>query len=514
MPDVSGFDILEAIRVHPKLKRLPVIILTASSDTENKLRALDLGATDILTKPVDPSELRLRVRNTLAAKAFVDQLAYYDALTKLPNRRMFIERLEWTFKLAQRNRENLALLSIELDQFDKISDTIGLLAGDEVLRQVAGRIQSVIRNLDMLGHFESEDVTDINLSRFDGSIFSLLLYRLNSERDSALVAERVLKSIREPLIVEDTEIYVTASIGIATYPTEKEDCVTLLRLASSARDYAKNNGGDSFEFSSREINTQYKKRLSLEARLRKAIERDELLLHYQPKVDVKTDGIKAVEALLRWHNGEEGFVPPDKFIALAEETGLIFSIGEWVLYKACTQLKQWCQSGRIPVGMAVNLSAIQFQDQELPALVERVIEHSAIDPKLLTLEITESVLMNDIDKNIAMMKRLKDTGLKLSIDDFGTGYSSLNYLRRLPVDELKIDRTFLADLCEDRNSRAIVSSLLYLSRNLDLLTVVEGVETNEQLHFLQKECCDQYQGFLFSPPLSNTEIFDLLPPER
>jgi EAL domain-containing protein (putative c-di-GMP-specific phosphodiesterase class I) len=331
---------------------------------------------------------------------------------------------------------------------------------------------------------------------------------------SALVAERVLKSLREPLIVEDTEIYVTASIGIATYPTEKEDWVTLLRLASSARDYAKNNGGDSFEFSSREINTQYKKRLSLEAKLRKALDRDELLLHYQPKVDIKTDGLKAVEALLRWHNSEEGLVPPDKFIALAEETGLIFSIGEWVLYNACTQLKKWCQRGRIPVGMAVNLSAIQFQDQELPALVERVIGHSGIDPKLLTLEITESVLMNDIEKNLLMLKRLKDIGLKLSIDDFGTGYSSLNYLKKLPVDELKIDRSFLADLSENRVSRAIVSSLLYLSRNLGLLTVAEGVETKEQLHFLQKECCDQYQGFLFSPPLSNTEIFDLLPPER
>ena len=510
MPEVSGFDILEAVRKHPQLKHLPIIVLTSSSDPKDKLLALGLGATDFLAKPVDSSELSLRVWNTLAAKAYVDQLAYYDPLTHLPNRHMFMERLEWALKWSKRDQERLALLSIELDQFDKISDTVGLFAGDEVLRQVAHRIQGVIRNIDLLVHCEIEEDADGSLFRFDGGVFSLLLHRLRSERSAALVAERILESIREPLAVEDTETYVTASIGIATYPTENVDCVTLVRLASSARDYTKNKGGDSFQFSSREINTQYKKRLSLEASLRKAIERDELLLHYQPRVDVRTGVIMSVEALLRWRSGDDGLIPPNEFIPMAEETGLIIPIGEWVLNEACTQLAEWCQLGKLPIGMAVNLSSIQFTDEELPAVVERIVEHSGINPQLLTLELTESALMNDIEKKIQMMKRLKDLGLKLAIDDFGTGFSSLNYLKRLPLDELKIDRSFLVELSEDMDSRALVSSIIFLSRNLGLLTVAEGVETVEQLDFLQQERCDQYQGSLFSMPLSNTEFCRLL----
>ena len=510
MPEVSGFDILEAVRIDPKLKHLPIIILTSSSDAEDKLRALDLGATDFLAKPVDSSELCLRVRNILAAKAYMDQLAYYDALTKLPNRRMFTECLEWTLNSAKRNQEHLALLSIELDQFGKIRDMIGLLAGDQVLRDVAHRIKSVIRSVDLLGHFESEEDTDVNLFRFDGSVFSLIIHRLDSEKSAALVAERILQAIKRPMKVNHTEIYVTASIGIATYPTENEESAALVRLASSARNYAKNTGGNSFQFSSGKINKQYERRLNLEARLRKAIERDELLLHYQPKVDVATGSIIGVEALLRWQIDDKGLIPPDRFIPLAEETGLIIPIGEWVLRKACGQLTEWCQAGRPPIGMAVNLSSKQFQDQELPAIVERIIEHSGIDPQLLTLEITESMLMNDIENKIVMMKRLKNFGLKLAIDDFGTDYSSLNYLRRLPVDELKIDRSFLVDFSEDHNCGAIVSSVIFLSHSLGLLTVAEGVETKEQLHFLQKEHCDHYQGFLFSRLLPKTELLDLL----
>ena len=513
MPEVSGFDILEAVRVHPKLKHLPIIVLTSSSEHKDKLLALGLGATDFLAKPVDPSELSLRVWNTLGAKAYVDQLAYYDPLTNLPNRQMFMERLEWAMRWSKRYQELLALVSIELDQFDKISDTVGLFAGDEVLRQVAHRIQRTIRSIDLLGHFEIEEDSDESLSRFDGGVFSLILHRLRSERSAALVAERILESIRKPLAVEDNEIYLTASIGIATYPTENVDGVGLLRLASSARDYTKNKGGDSFQFSSHEINTQYRKRLSLEARLRKALERDEFTLHYQPRVDVRTGAIMSVEALLRWRSDDDGLIPPSEFIPVAEETGLIIPIGEWVLKEACTQLSEWCQAGKTPIGMAVNLSLIQFTDKELPAVVERIVEHSGINPQLLTLEFTESTLMNDIEGKIDMMKRLKDLGLNLAIDDFGTGFSSLNYLRRLPLDELKIDRSFLVDLTGHINNRALVSSIIYLSRRLGFLTVAEGVETKEQLDFLQKEQCDQYQGYLFSPPITNTELFELLSPK-
>jgi diguanylate cyclase (GGDEF)-like protein len=511
MPVVSGFDILKAVRAHPKLKHLPVIILTSSSDNRDKLAALDLGATDFLAKPVDPSELRLRVRNTLAAKAYMDQLAFYDPLTKLPNRHLFMEQLEWSLNAARRNGENLALLNIELDQFNRISDTLGLLAGDEVLQHMALRIKEVIRSIDLLGHFEIDEYIPADLFHFDGGTFALLLHRIRNERNAALTAQRILEVIRAPLLVENTEIYMTASIGIATYPTEDGDSVYMLQLASSAKDYVKNNGGNTFQFSSRQINTQYQQRLSLEARLRRALDRNEFVLYYQPKLDVQTNAITGVEALLRWHTKDHGLITQNKFILMAEETGLMIPIGEWVMSHACKQLSEWQQAGKAPIDMAVNLSAVQFKNPEMHAIFKQIIENSSIDPQLMTLELTESMLLEDIENKIESMKRLKDLGLKLSIDDFGTGYSSLSYLRRLPLDELKIDRSFFVNLFEDTKGRSLLSSLIFLAHNLNLRTVAEGVETEAQLRFLQKERCDLYQGFLFKPPLESVEVFELLP---
>jgi diguanylate cyclase len=510
MPNVSGLEILKAVRAHPKLKYLPVIILTSSSDNQVKLAALDLGATDFLAKPVDPSELQLRVRNTLAGKAYVDQLAYYSPLTRLPNRHLFMECLEWGLKAARRNGGNMALLHIELDQFHKISDTLGLLAGDDILRQFAQRIKEVIRGVDLLGHFELEDYISGNLFHLDSGVFSLLLNRIRNEQDAALVAQRLLEAIARPLLVENTEVYLTASIGIATYPTDDGDSNFMLQSASSAKDYAKNRGGGSFQFSSRQINSQYQKRLSLEAKLRKAVDRNELVLYYQPKLDVQTNAICGVEALLRWHTTDQGVVLPNSFIPIAEETGLMVPIGEWVLSRACRQLSEWQQAGKAPIGMAVNLSAVQFRNQAMVAVFKQIIETSGIDPQLLTLEVTESILLDDIDRKIEMMSRLKDLGLKLSIDDFGTGYSSLNYLLRLPLDELKIDRSFFVSLFKDTKSRSLITYLISLAHNLNLQTVAEGVETEQQLHFLQKEGCDQYQGYLFKPPIPSTEIFEIL----
>jgi diguanylate cyclase (GGDEF)-like protein len=511
MPQVSGFDILKSVRVHPKLKHLPVIVLTSSSDYQDKLTALDLGATDFLAKPVDPSELRLRVRNTLGAKAYMDQLAYYNPVTKLPNRHLFMEQLEWSLNAARRNGENLALLAIELDQFNRISDALGLLAGDDVLQQLALRIKEIVRSIDTLGHFEIDEYIPGNLFHFDGGTFALILHRIRNERNAALAAQRMLEAIRAPLTVESTEIYMTASIGIATYPAEDGDNIYMLQLASSAKDYAKNNGGNTFQFSSRQINTQYQQRLSLEAKLRRALDRNELVLHYQPKLDVQTNAIAGVEALLRWQTKDHGLITQNMFIPMAEETGLIIPIGEWVMSRACKQLSEWQEGGKAPIGMAVNLSAVQFQNPEMHSIFKRIIENSGIDPQLVTLELTESMLLEDIENKIESMKRLKDFGLKLSIDDFGTGYSSLSYLRRLPLDELKIDRSFFVNLFEDTKGRSLISSLIFLAHNLNLRTVAEGVETEEQLRFLQKERCDLYQGFLFKPPLESAEVLELLP---
>jgi diguanylate cyclase (GGDEF)-like protein len=508
MPEVSGFDILSRVRAHPKFKYLPVIILTASTDTENKLIALDLGATDFLAKPLDQSELGLRVRNTLAAKAYQDQLAYYDALTKLPNRHLFLEDLSWALKMARRHNEKLSLLSIEIDNFDKVNDTIGLSAGDEVLRLVAHRIQKVIREVDILSRSDDEGAR-MALFHLDGSGFSLLINRIPAAEDAAVIAKRIINELSVPMHIGGDDIYVTASIGIATNPPESDESSELLRLASSAKDYAKKLGGNSFQFSSAAINTMYEKRQRLEAQLRKALEKNEFVLYYQPKVEIKTGVVKGVEALLRWEN-DERLVSPGEFIPLAEETGLIVPIGEWVLREACRQLRIWHQSARIPISMAVNLSAKQFSDANFLSRVKGIISSSGIETRFLTLELTESLLLGNIDDKIKLMKRLKAMGLKLSLDDFGTGYSSLSYLRKLPLDELKIDRSFIMELSESADSRAIVSTIVFLARSLKLSIVAEGIEKKEELEFLKKLGCHQYQGFFFSRPVPSNEIVGLL----
>ncbi|NNL77033.1 MAG: EAL domain-containing protein, partial [Desulfobacterales bacterium] len=509
MPDVSGFDILSAVRTHPKFKYLPVIILTASTDTQNKLKALELGATDFLAKPLDQSELGLRVRNTLAAKAYQDQLTYYDALTKLPNRHLFLEDLSWSLKTAKANKKPLALLSIEIDNFDRIKDTIGLSAGDTVLRQVVHRIQKVIREVDVLGRSADDEVSRMDLFHLDSSSFSLIIDRLHAPDYAAEVAKRILKTLRTSIRVAGDDIYVTVSIGIASNPPESEKSSELLRLASSAKDYAKKQGGDSFQFSSDTINALYEKRLSLEARLRKALEKKEFVLYYQPKVDIKTGIALGVEALLRWES-EDGLVSPSDFIPMAEETGLIIPIGEWVLREACRQLNVWHQSTRLPITMAVNISAKQFSDPNFLSTLKQVIGSSKIDTRFLTLELTESLLLGNIEQKIKLMQSIKAMGLKLSIDDFGTGYSSLNYLRKLPLDELKIDRSFIMEVSERHDSRAIVAAIVFLAKSLKLSTVAEGIEKKEELEFLRKLGCRQYQGYFFSRPVPSNELIELV----
>ena len=509
MPEVSGFDILKAARAHPKFKFLPIIILTASTDTRNKLKALDLGATDFLSKPLDSSELVLRVRNTLAAKAYQDQLTYYDSLTKLPNRHLFLEQLSWTIKKAKRHNEQLALLSIEIDNYDKVVDTIGFRTGDEILRTVAHRIQKVIRESDILGRYaDSKDAT-IDFYHLEGSNFSLIIDRIRAAEFAAVVADRIIKALRNPVSVAGKDIYVTTSIGIATSPPEGKEPAELMRLAASAKDYAKKRGGDSFQFSSSSISEMYEKRLKLETRLRKALENEELILYYQPKVDLKTGTIEGVEAVLRW-KVDGTIILPNDFIPLAEETGLIVPIGEWILYEACRQLKEWHQLDQMPISMSVNLSARQFADPNFLPTIKKILDDSGIDKQFLTLELTESLLLRENENNIKIMRSLKEMGLKLSIDDFGTGYSSLSYLRNLPIDELKIDRSFIKDLSQSYESRAIVSTIIFLARSLNLSTVAEGIEKEEELACLMELDCQQYQGFLFSPAVPGHELVKLI----
>jgi diguanylate cyclase len=511
MPEVSGFDILSEVRAHPKYKYLPVIILTAATDTKSKLKALGLGATDFLSKPLDSSELGLRVRNTLAAKAYQDQLAFYDSKTKLPNRHLFMENLSRALKSAKRFNDQLALLCIEINNFDQIKDTLGINAGDEVLRIVASRIQDTIRAVDVLSHPDATTDRDMSLFHLERSDFLLILERIQGVGSPAIVAQRIIQEILAPMPVMGKDIYAEASIGIATYPSESGEPSELLRLASSAKDYVKKQEENSFQFSSIAINKMYERRRKLESKLRKALDNDELILYYQPKVNVKSGGVVGVEALLRWKS-DEGFVSPDQFIPLAEETGLIVSIGEWVLKEGCRQLNEWHMSGYKFMTMAVNLSARQFADDDFIPTVNQIIRDSGIDTAFLTMEITESLLLDNIEDKIKLMQKLKEMGMKLSIDDFGTGYSSLSYLRKLPVDELKIDKSFINEVSESADSRAIVSTIAFLAKNLNLSTVSEGIEKKAQLDFLQTIDCDTYQGFLFSGPVPGDKLIALLHP--
>lgn len=510
MPVVSGFDILTQLRQHPKHKHLPVIILTAATDNENKLKALALGATDFLSKPFDKLELCMRVRNMLYARAYQNQLAYYDALTLLPNKQMFLDDLEWIINSAKRHQERLALLNIEIDNFDNINNTIGINAGDSVLRLVTARIQNVIRDSDLLVHLVGQDSGGVKLFHLERNIFSLLLDRVKDTESVVLVAKRINSEIRATMHVEGNDYYVSASIGIALFPNDGDDLSSLLRLAASAKDFVKRQGGNGFQFSSQEINIQYEQRLALDASLRQGLANNEFVLHYQPKVDFLSGKVTGAEALIRWQPNGKELVLPDQFLPHAEESGLIVPLGTWGLRESCRQLREW-HARNCKISLAVNLSAKQLADKNFFNLVREIITETGVDSNYLTFELTESFLISDIEEKIKLFNRLRsELGIKLSIDDFGTGYSSLSYLRRIPLDELKIDRSFIMDVTQNDSSRAIVSTIIHLAKSLNLATVAEGVELNSEHDFLHQLDCTQFQGFLFSKAIPAVQLSQML----
>jgi len=416
-------------------------------------------------------------------------LAHHDVLTELPNRSLFIERLEHALQQHRRNGRQLAVLFLDLDRFKNINDTLGHEAGDLLLQAVAERLQSCVRNVD-------------TVARLGGDEFTLLVEDVEDSDHLRLVAQKVLSILAEPINLFDHELFVTTSIGIAVCPNDGDDALSLLKHADTAMYKAKESGRNTYHFYSAEMSSRAVARLTLEASLRHAIDRGEFVLHYQPQLDVRSESIVGVEALIRWEKPGDGMVSPDDFIPLLEETGLIVPVGEWVLRTACTQAVNWVSLQPTPIRMAVNLSARQFADPELAARIEQILKETGCPPELLDVEITESMIMHNANAAVAVMQRLRALGIRVAIDDFGTGYSSLSYLKRFPIHTLKVDRSFIRDITEDPDDAAIVQSVVAMAHALKLEVIAEGVETPAQAAFLRGCECDALQGYLYAAPMS------------
>ncbi len=442
-------------------------------------------------------------------------LAYYDVLTGLPNRRSFLEQLTVAIPRAQRREQPLAVLFLDLDRFKRINDSLGHAAGDELLREAANRLVKTLRSSDYIGRPLADDTfVDDLVSRFGGDEFVVLLSDFNQITDAAAVARRLGEELAKPYKLSDQTVLMTASTGIAVYPTDGITAETLIKNADSAMYCAKDRGGNNLQFYSESMNSTALERLRLESELGEALGRGEFDLYYQPQIDVNTGRILGAEALIRWRNQRDELVLPGSFISLAEETGLIIPIGEWVLHTACQQARFWHESGFPGLRMAVNLSSRQFRKGEILGVVSGALETSQLAPDLLDLELTESILMEDRDEPIRCLKALKSQGLRLSIDDFGTGYSSLSYLTRFPLTSLKIDRSFLTGVPSNPQHVGVTRAIIAMAKSLNLSVTAEGVETEEALEFLKEHACDEAQGYLFSRPIPADQFYELLKQNR
>lgn len=431
----------------------------------------------------------------------LEQLAFYDPLTKLPNRALFHDRLNYEINAASRFKKTLTLFFIDLDRFKYVNDTLGHHIGDELLIQVANRIQCCLRKSD-------------TVARIGGDEFTVILPPSDKTQNIKTVAEKIIKTLKQPFLLKNREVFIGASIGIVVYPENGTSYEELTKNADTAMYQAKESGRGTYKFFTGRMNRKNEARLALEGDLRRAIELDELELYYQPKIEITTGKIVGTEALIRWNHPEKGMVSPVDFIPLAEETGLIVPIGEWILRTACRQLREWHDQGYESLKVAVNLSARQFQDPELVRKVKMIQERANLAVDCLELEITESIAMDDVDNTIKIIDELRSMGLNILIDDFGTGYSSLSYLKKLPLHALKIDQSFVRDLTFDSDDAAIVTSIIAMAKSMNLVVVAEGVETAEQLEFLKTRRCEEVQGYYFSKPLPVEKLELLLKNEN
>jgi diguanylate cyclase (GGDEF)-like protein len=491
LPDSLGLETFAKVFAHSPA--VPIIVLTGTDDSTVALKAVQGGAQDYLVKGKLDRELLVRsMQYSIERKRYqvqIEHQANYDALTGLPNRTLLHDRLRQAV-FAQRHTRAIAVVFIDLDHFKFVNDSLGHGAGDELLKQMSDRLRSVLRDGD-------------TVARLGGDEFVLILNDQNNEEVVFRAMQRIVARVNEPMVIEGKELYVTCSAGISLHPQDGPDVDTLLKNADVAMYRAKEAGRNNFQFFTVEMNQLVNERLQLEHSLRRALERKEFLLHYQQKVNLKTGAIVGSEALLRWMHPEWGLVRPVRFVPLAEETGLIVQIGEWVVEEACRQNAAWQKEGLEPGVVSVNLSARQFRQQGLVRAVSRILASTGLDPSFLEMELTESMVMHNAEAAIAVLQGLKSLGVTLSVDDFGTGYSSLAYLKDLPIDTLKIDRSFVRDIRAggDPGEGVLAQAIISLGHSLDLKVIAEGVETDDQVRFLAKHHCDEVQGFYYGEPV-------------
>jgi diguanylate cyclase (GGDEF)-like protein len=503
-----------AARIRELDPAIEIVVCTAYSDIDPR----EIGGLvppeeklSYLQKPFHPHEIR-QMTISLASKwrseHRIVKLAYFDALTGLPNREQSRNRLQSALASAKKHQRMLAVLYLDLDNFKRVNDTLGHAVGDELLCQVAARLRSSLRTDESVDDLPSSRSSHI--ARLGGDEFIVILPNIRSADDAGAVANRLIAELQEPMRLALHTLVVTPSIGVALFPGDGVEVDTLLRNADLAMYFAKRKGPGMCAFFDASMNAAALHRFTLEAKLRGALERGEFTLHYQPQFDVRSGGVSGMEALLRWTNDELGVVPPVEFIPVAEETGLILSIGEWVLRSACRQAKSWSDEGLPVARMAVNVSGQQFALKEFPQTVAAIIKETGIKASMLELEITESVVMKDEVWAEQALAQLKEQGVMLAIDDFGTGYSSFGRLRHFAVDRLKIDRSFMTSLIDCSDDRAIAAAIIAMSRSLRINVTAEGVESFPQLLFLQEHECHEAQGFLFSRALPAADAHKLL----
>jgi len=508
MPCFSSLEALDLLKQSGK--DIPFIIYSGNIGEQVAVSAMRRGAHDYIYKgngarliPSIERELKNAAirRAQKQAENHMYRLAYYDELTGLPKRNLFCKKVGDVLSERSGPGAAAALYFIDLDRLMRVNNTYGYAMGDTLIRQVVQRLQDCVGETGIL-------------ARIGGDKFAVFKGSVADSREMQMFADHVMESFTVPFEIDNLEFDVTLSMGICVYPDDGEDVSTLLVNAESAMALAKKLWRNNYKYYVKEMGEASSRRLALETSLRRAVERGELLVQYQPIVDLQTGNFTGAEALVRWNHPQFGLLAPDKFIPLADETGLIIEIGEWVLHQACMQMRSWHDKGFYPMSISVNVSAVQLGQPQLLNHVADVLGKTGLDPACLELEITESVLMQDAEATIDMLRALKEMGIKISVDDFGTGFSSLSYLKRFPIDVLKIDKSFTRDIDMDPDNSAIVTAIAALARSLNLSVLAEGVESQQQLDFLRDEKCDRVQGYLFSRPLNPEVLLPLMAQQR